>query len=169
MSRFASRWLKRNGFPRVSAAQSQTQGHSAALAHLRQAASTGVAVSPRRNQLLAALPAVDWRRWLPQLESVEMPLGQVLYGPGGRVSHVYFPTTAIVSLLHVMENGAAAEIAVVGNEGVVGILLFMGGASTPSRVMVRSAGQGFRLSASALKAEFQHASVAQLLLHYPMP
>jgi len=158
--------LKRHGFAGVSATGSQMPIHSPALAHSRQAASTGVAVSPRTNQLLAALPAVEWRRWLPQLESVEMPLGQVLYEPGGRVAHVYFPTTAIVSLLHVMEDGAAAEIAVVGNEGVVGISLFMGGASTPSRAMVRSAGQGFRLSARAIKAEFQHAPVAQLLLRY---
>ena len=141
-------------------------GVAAAPSPSRTTASVGVAVGPRTHHILAALPAIEWRRWLPQLESVEMPLGQVLHEPGGRVAHVYFPTTAIVSLLHVMENGAAAEIAVVGSEGVVGISLFMGGASTPSRAVVRGAGHGFRLSARAIKAEFQHASVAQLLLRY---
>ena len=102
-------------------------------------------LDPKANQLLAALPSGEWQRWLPQLEAVEMPLGQVLYESGSTLSHVYFPTTAIVSLLYVMENGASAEIAVVGNEGIVGISLFMGGESTPSRAVVQSAGQ--RLSA----------------------
>src|ERR1700678_1418307 len=90
------------------------------------------------NGLLAALPDTERRRWLPLLERVEMPLGQVLYESGGTLSHVYFPTTSIVSLLYVMENGASAEIAVVGNEGIVGISLFMGGESTPSRAVVQS-------------------------------
>src|ERR1700675_4744329 len=81
----------------------------------------------RKNHLLAALPDTEWERWLPQLESVSMPLGQVLYESGDTLSHVYFPTTAIVSLLYVMGSGASAEIAVVGNEGIVGIALFMGG------------------------------------------
>lgn len=84
---------------------------------------------PKKNQLLAALPDAEWQRWLPQLELVDMPLGQVLYESGSTLSHVYFPTTAIVSLLYVMKNGASAEIAGVGNEGVVGVSLFMGGAS----------------------------------------
>ena len=84
-------------------------------------------LEPRKNRLLGALPDAEWQRWQPQLESVEMPLGQVLYESGTTLSHVYFPTTAIVSLLYVMEDGASAEIAVVGNEGVVGISLFMGG------------------------------------------
>lgn len=86
---------------------------------------------PRKNRLLAALPDAEWQRWLPQLEAVEMPLGQVLYESGTTLSHVYFPSTAIVSLLYVMENGASAEIAVVGNEGVVGISLFMGVSPRP--------------------------------------
>jgi hypothetical protein len=89
------------------------------------------------------LPDEEWQRWLPQLERVEMPLSQVLYEAGATLSHVYFPTTAIVSLLYVMENGASAEIAVVGNEGTVGISLFMGGDSTPSRAEVQSAGLQF--------------------------
>ena len=122
---------------------------------------------PRNNQLLAALPAAEWQRWLPQLEWVEMPLGEVLYESGTTLSHVYFPLTAIVSLLYVMENGASAEIAVVGNEGIVGISLFMGGESTPSRAVVQSAGQGFRLKAQTMKDEFNRAGpVLHLLLRY---
>jgi CRP-like cAMP-binding protein len=120
-----------------------------------------------KNYLLAALPNSVQARLLPQLESVQMPLGGVLYESGGTLSHVYFPTTAIVSLLYVMENGASAEIAVVGNEGIVGISLFMGGESTPSRAVVQSAGQGFRLKSSVVKDEFNQAgSVLQLLLRY---
>jgi len=119
------------------------------------------------NRLLAALPPPDLRRWLPQMESVEMPLGHVLYESGRTLSHVYFPTTAIVSLLYVMENGASAEIAVVGHEGVVGISLFMGGESTPSRAVVQSAGQGLRLRANLIKQEFEQAGPAMhLLLRY---
>ena len=122
---------------------------------------------PRNNQLLAALPAAEWQRWLPQLEWVEMPLGEVLYESGTTLSHVYFPLTAIVSLLYVMENGASAEIAVVGNEGIVGISLFMGGESTPSRAVVQSAGHGFRLNAQTMKDEFNRAGpVLHLLLRY---
>src|SRR6476620_6165840 len=114
---------------------------------------------PRRNRLLGALPDAEWQRWLPQLEAVDLPLGQVLYESGATLSHVYFPTTAIVSLLYVMENGASAEIAVVGHEGIVGISLFMGGESTPSRAVVQSAGGGFRLSAASIKEEFKRAPV----------
>jgi len=122
---------------------------------------------PKLNHLLAALPESEWQRWLPQLEAVSLPLGEVLYEPGTTLSHVYFPTTAIVSLLYVMENGASAEIAVVGNEGLVGISLFMGGESTPSRAVVQSAGRGFRLPAEALKEEFAHAGpVMHVLLRY---
>ena len=121
---------------------------------------------PRQNQLLAALPDSEWKRWQPQLEAVELPLGEVLYEPGNTLSHVYFPTTAIVSLLYVMENGASAEIAVVGYEGIVGISLFMGGESTPSRAVVQSAGQGYRLPAPAIKLEFNRAPVLHLLLRY---
>ena len=130
--------------------------------------STSIAASndPRKNQLLAALPDEEWRRWLPRLEAVDMPLGQVLYEPGDTLSHVYFPTTAIVSLLYVMENGAAAEIAVVGYEGVVGISIFMGGESTPSRAVVQSAGRGYRIPAAMIRDEFKRAPVLHLLLRY---
>jgi CRP-like cAMP-binding protein len=121
----------------------------------------------KKNRLLAALPEAEWQRWLPKLELVEMPLGDVLYESGGTLSHVYFPTTAIVSLLYVMENGASAEIAVVGNEGLVGVSLFMGGESTPSRAVVQSAGQGICLEAQLMKNEFNRAGPAlHLLLRY---
>ena len=125
--------------------------------------------SPDRhaNHLLSALPDAEWARWQPQLEVVPLKLGQVLYESGRTLSHVYFPSTAIVSLLYVMENGASAEIAVVGHEGVVGISLFMGGGSTPSRAVVQSAGIGVRLSASAIKEEFNRSGpVMHLLLRY---
>ena len=119
------------------------------------------------NHLLAVLPAAELRRWLPHLEWVEMPLGQVLHEAGVELAYVYFPITAIVSLLYVMENGASAEIAVVGQEGLVGISLFMGGESTPSRAVVQSAGQGYRLRASVVKEEFNRAGpVMHLLLRY---
>jgi CRP-like cAMP-binding protein len=122
---------------------------------------------PRTNQLLAALPDSEWLRWQPHLEQVTMPLGQVLYEPGATLGHVYFPTNSIVSLLYVMANGASAEIAVVGNEGIVGISLFMGGESTPSRAVVQSAGEGFRLRAQMMKDEFNRAGpVLHLLLRY---
>jgi CRP-like cAMP-binding protein len=122
---------------------------------------------PRINHLLAALPTQEWERWRPQLEFVDMPLGQVVYESGATLSHVYFPTTAIVSLLYVLESGASAEIAIVGNEGLVGVSLFMGGESTPSRAVVQSAGQGFRLEASLMKREFDRAGpVLHLLLRY---
>lgn len=121
----------------------------------------------RQNQLLAALPEDEWLRWKPHLESVDMPLAKVLYESGSRVDHVYFPTTSIVSLLYVMEDGASAEIAVVGHEGVVGISLFMGGASTPSRALVQSAGRGFRLKGDMVLDEFNRAGhVMHLLLRY---
>jgi CRP-like cAMP-binding protein len=122
---------------------------------------------PRRNQLLAALPAAEWERWSPLLELVEMPLGRVLYESGLSLAHVYFPIDSIVSLLYVMEDGASAEIAVVGNEGLVGVSLFMGGETTPSRAVVQSAGRGFRLEAQAMKNEFNRAGpVLHLLLRY---
>ncbi len=130
-------------------------------------AAMALAPDPKKNHLLGALPAADFQRWLPQLEAVEMPLGHVLYESGRTLSHVYFPTTAIVSLLYVMENGASAEIAVVGHEGIVGISLFMGGESTPSRAVVQSAGQGLRLKSHLIKQEFQQAGPAMhLLLRY---
>lgn len=121
----------------------------------------------KTNQLLAALPAAEWERWQPQLERVQMPLGQVLYESGTTLTHAYFPTTSIVSLLYVMENGASAEIAVAGKEGMVGISLFMGGGSTPSRGVVQSAGQGFRVRSQFIKDEFDRAGVVMhLLLRY---
>lgn len=122
---------------------------------------------PRKNLLLAALPAAEWFRWAPHLEPVDMPLGKVLYEPGSQLTHAYFPTTSIVSLLYVMEDGASAEIAVVGYEGIVGVPLFMGGESTPSRALVQSAGMGFRLKADVLQHESDHAGpVLHLLLRY---
>jgi CRP-like cAMP-binding protein len=122
---------------------------------------------PRLNHLIGRLPEADLQRWLPQLEWVDMPLGHVMYESGRPMSHVYFPTTAIVSLLYVMEDGASAEIAVVGNEGLVGIALFMGGETTPSRAVVQSAGEGWRLRARTVKDEFEALGpVMHLLLRY---
>ncbi len=121
---------------------------------------------PKLNHLLAALPEEEWTRWSPDLEMVNLTLGQVLYESGGVVSHVYFPITAIVSLLYVMENGASAEIAVVGHEGLVGISLFMGSGSTPDRAVVQSAGKAFRMRPAVLQEEFKRAPVMHLLLRY---
>jgi CRP-like cAMP-binding protein len=122
---------------------------------------------PRTNQLLAALPEAELQRWQPNLEYVEMRLGEVLYESGSTLAHAYFPTTAIVSLLYVSQNGASAEIAVVGYEGILGVSLFMGGGSTPSRAVVQSAGHGFRLKAQLMKDEFDRAGpVLHLLLRY---
>jgi CRP-like cAMP-binding protein len=113
------------------------------------------------------MPGAAFERLSPHLELVEMPLGDVLYESGGRLDHVYFPTTCIVSLLYVLENGSSAEIAVVGNEGILGISLFMGGETTPSRAVVQSAGFGYRLKAPLLKQEFNRAGpVLRLLLRY---
>lgn len=123
--------------------------------------------SPLQNQLLAALPEVELQRWLPQLEPVELALGQVLYESGAAMPYVYFPTNAIVSLLYVLEDGASAEIAVVGFEGLVGISIFMGGGSTPSRAVVQSAGSGYRMRAESMKQEFARSGpVMHLLLRY---
>lgn len=122
---------------------------------------------PRCNHLLAALPVDEFARWLVNLEFVPLELGQVLYESGLQQSHVYFPTTAIVSLLYVMENGASAEIAVVGCEGVVGVALFMGGETTPSRAVVQSAGGCYRMRAAAMKSEFnRYGEGMHLLLRY---
>ena len=119
------------------------------------------------NRLLAALPEVERGRWLPQLVPVDMPLGHVLYESGSKLTHVYFPTTSIISLLQVMANGSSAEIAVVGREGIVGISLFMGAESTPGRAVVQSAGQGLRLNGSLMLQEFNRAGpVLHLLLRY---
>jgi CRP-like cAMP-binding protein len=123
--------------------------------------------SPLQNQLLASLPGAVLSRLTPSLELVSMPLGDALYESGSQLSHVYFPTTSIVSLLYVMEDGSSAEIAVVGNEGIVGVALFMGGETTPSRAIVQSAGHAYRLKGQQLKQEFMRAAeLQQLLLRY---
>jgi CRP-like cAMP-binding protein len=120
-----------------------------------------------QNQILAAFPTEEYDRLSGKLELVEMPLGEVLCESRQQIDHVYFPTTAIVSLQYVLENGASAEIAVVGNEGILGISLFMGGNTTLSRAVVRSAGRGFRLQAHLLQQEFNRAGpVLRLLLRY---
>ena len=125
--------------------------------------------TPKENHLLAALSREDYARLLPHLELIAMPLGSVLYESGGHQGHLYFPTTSIVSLLYIMENGASAEIAITGNEGLVGISLFMGGESTPSRAVVQSAGNGYRLKASILKREFAlGGQFAHLALRYTL-
>jgi CRP-like cAMP-binding protein len=121
---------------------------------------------PKENGLLAALPEVDWKRWENELEWIDLPLGLVIYEAGSRQSHVYFPTTAIVSLLYVLEDGDSAEIAVVGNEGLVGVSLFMGGETTPSRAVVQSAGRGLRMSSRVVKEEFKRGVVLHLLLRF---
>ena len=123
--------------------------------------------SPRQNHLLDALPRSDYERLAPHFELIPMRLGDVLYEPGIRMRHVYFPTTSIVSLLYVMEDGASAEIAIVGNEGILGISLFMGGETTPSRAVVQGGGFGFRLKAQLLKDEFGRSGpMLRLLLRY---
>ncbi len=120
----------------------------------------------KQNHLLGSLPADIFERWVDMLEPVDLPLGFVLYESGVTLTHVHFPTTAIVSLLYVMEDGASAEIAVVGNEGIVGIALFMGGESTPSRAVVQSAGRGLRMKAESIQVEFKLLPVLHLLLRY---
>src|SRR6185295_5346967 len=123
--------------------------------------------NPKQNHLLAALPAADFIRLAPQLELVPLALGAVIYESGGEQGHVYFPTSGIVSLLYVMNDGAAAEIAVVGSEGMVGISLFMGGGTTPSRAVVQSVGKAYRLDAAQIKREFARGGALQrLLLRY---
>jgi CRP-like cAMP-binding protein len=123
--------------------------------------------SPQQNHLLAALPPAEWERLQPRLELMPMPLGHVLYESGSELQHVYFPTTCIVSLLYVMEDGHSAEIAIVGNEGIVGVALFMGGETTPSRAIVQSAGHAYRMPGKFLKEEFYRAGPLQrLLLRY---
>ncbi len=126
-----------------------------------------MSISPQQNHLLMALPTEVKQRLFPDLKPVELPLGRVLYESGQIQHEAFFPIDAIISLLNVMENGASAEIAIVGNEGVVGVNLFMGGASTPSRALVQSAGAALQLSAQRLKAEFdRHEELLQLLLRY---
>ena len=121
----------------------------------------------RRNLLLSSLSAVHLKRLSRHLELIEMPLGEVLYESGRQLSYVYFPTTCLISLLYVLESGASSQIAVVGNDGVVGVSIFMGGETTPSRAVVQSAGQGYRLPARAIKAEFTRGGPIQgLMLRY---
>lgn len=123
--------------------------------------------SPNQNHLLSALPAEEFGRLAPHLELVPMLLGESIYEPGNQLQHVYFPTTAIVSLLYVLESGASAEIAGVGNEGMLGIALFMGGDTTPSSAVVQTAGHAYRLQARLLQEEFRRAGLMQrLLLRY---
>jgi CRP-like cAMP-binding protein len=128
--------------------------------------------NPRQNYLINALPPLIFERLAPHLELVPMPLGEALYESGDPLCHVYFPTTCIVSLLYVLENGASAEIAVVGNEGMVGVALFMGGGTMPNRAVVQSAGHAYRLKGSVLRQEFnrsggrRYGMLHQLLLHY---
>ncbi len=125
------------------------------------------APDPRVNQLLAALAGSDFQRWLPQLEWVSMPMGQVLHEPGAPPRYAYFPTTSLVALLYMMENGATSEIAVIGSEGLVGVTLFMGGGQSPSQAVVQCAGEGFRLPARVIAAEFEQSpAVARLLLRF---
>jgi CRP-like cAMP-binding protein len=119
---------------------------------------------PRANRLLAALPDTAWQRWQAQLEAVPLPLGKVLHEPGGRLGHLYFPTSATVSLLCVLENGASAEAGVVGPEGLVGVALVLGGGTTTHRAVVQSAGLGFRLPAATAQAELEHGGPAVPLL-----
>jgi CRP-like cAMP-binding protein len=125
------------------------------------------AADARKNHLLAALPDDIFQRWQSDLVWMPMPLGKVLYEAGETSRYVYFPTTAIASLLYVMENGASAEIAIVGNEGMVGVSLFMGGGATSSRALVQSAGEGFGMEANQFKSEFERSStVLHLFLLY---
>jgi CRP-like cAMP-binding protein len=141
---------------------------------LDQLASVGVtrpvrqaAYGPKENHLLAALPPTDFQRLASHLERVPLPLGEVLYEPGGRLTHVYFPTTAIISLHYTFESGASAEIAGVGNEGMLGVSLYMGGDTTPSSAVVQTAGHGYRMPARRLIEEFNRGGATlRVLLRY---
>lgn len=138
-----------------------------APAVIASAAKLQSAPDPRENHLLAALPAVEYGRLAAFLERVPLPLGEVLYEPGGRMQHAYFPSTAIISLHYIMESGAASEIAGVGNEGMLGVSLFMGGNTTPSSAVVQTAGHAYRLAAPRLLEEFNRSGpLLQLLLRY---
>ncbi len=125
------------------------------------------AITPEMNQILRRLPQAERERLYPHLRLVSMPLGAVIYESGARLRHIYFPTDCIVSLLYVLKNGASAEIAVVGNEGAVGVSLFMGGETTPSRAIVQSSGQAYRLTGARLTQEFErHGEMLHALLRY---
>lgn len=128
------------------------------------AAAPSLLQTPMQNQILATLPAVDFKRLLPALERMELPLGHVLYEPGVEMTHAYFPVTGVISLLYVMQSGASAEIAIVGNEGMVGVSLFMGGKSTTSRALAQNAGISYRLKANILRREFALGGPFQYLL-----
>jgi len=120
-----------------------------------------------RNFLFHSIPPAEWEKLIPHIEAIDLPLGKVLYEPGSKMSHVYFPSSAIVSLLYALENGSSAEIAVVGNEGVVGISIFMGGESTSSRAVVQSAGKGYRIKSTIILEEFNRSgALMHLLLRY---
>jgi len=124
-------------------------------------------IDPNENALLKALPEATKKRLFPQLKIIKLPLGKVIYEAGQNLENVYFPIDSIVSLLNVLEDGASAEISVVGNEGLVGIAVFMGGESTPNRAIVQSAGRAYKLSASVLFDEFNdNQSLRELLLRY---
>ena len=130
---------------------------------------TNINIEPIKlqNHLFSSIPAIEWARLLPHIEETDLPLGKVLYEPNFKMSHVYFPSTAIVSLLYELEDGSSAEIAIVGNEGIVGIAIFMGGESTSSRAVVQSAGGGYRIKSSIFLEEFNRAGpVMHLLLRY---
>ena len=122
---------------------------------------------PRQNHILDALPQPDRERLFPHLKLVSLPLGAVLYEAGDRLRHIYFPTDAIVSLLYVLANGASAEISIVGNEGAIGVALFMGGETTTNRAIVQSGGSAYRLTGKRLKQEFErHGEMLHILLRY---
>jgi len=129
----------------------------------KKAAAPILLQSPKQNQILAALPAADYKRLLPALDSVELPLGHVLYEPDVPMTHAYFPISGIISILYVMQSGASAEIAIVGNEGMVGVVLFMGGDSTSSRAVAQNAGTSYRLRADILRREFARGGPLQYL------
>jgi CRP-like cAMP-binding protein len=151
----------------MAAEKLRRSARKAAPVRMKVADVVGARHSPRENHLLNALPDADYARLELQLELIPMRLGDVLYEPGAKLRHVYFPTSSIVSLLYVMEDGASAEIAIVGNEGILGISLFMGGETTPSRAVVQSAGHGYRLRAQLLKDEFgRFGLMMRLLLRY---
>jgi CRP-like cAMP-binding protein len=144
-----------------SAAGSSAQGYRPGVSP------QGLAADPQQNRLLASLSQADWQRWRGHLQPVALPRGQVLYESGAMLHHAYFPTTAVISLVYLTESGASSEIAVVGNCGIVGVPLFMGGGSTPSRAVVQSAGEGFRMSGRAIREEFSRSpSVMMPLLRY---
>ncbi|MBT9463663.1 Crp/Fnr family transcriptional regulator [Hydrogenophaga sp.] len=145
----------------ITPARQGLSSHHCCAPHERFASGTPT------NHLLAALPASDWERWSHQMELVDMPLGQVLYESGSDLNHVYFPTSAIVSLLNLTASGACAEFATVGNDGVVGVPLLMGGISTNGRAVVQSAGQGYRMNRQVVIDELNAGgAVMQLLLRY---